>query len=54
MIDTINAELGAAKEYDHHDSQNPTNKLTFDAMHQIEKMWKKTERLVEAAKFQPE
>ena len=54
LIDTINAELGATKEYDHHDWQNPTNKLTFKAMHQIEQMWKKTKRLVEAAEYQPE
>ena len=54
LIDTINEEMAAAKEYEHHDWQNPTNKLTFQAMHQIEQMWKKTGRLVEAADFQPD
>ena len=54
MLETINAELGAAKEYDNHDWQNPTNKLTYNAMHQVEQLWKKTERLVGAIDFQPE
>ena len=34
--ETINADVGAIKEYDNHEWQNPTNKLTFDAMHQID------------------
>ena len=40
LIETINKELGPVKEYEHHDWQSPTNKLTFDGMHQIEQVWK--------------
>ena len=54
LLETINVEVGAAKEYDNHDWQNPTNKLTFDTMHQVEQLWKKTERLVGAIEFQRE
>ena len=53
-LETINAGVGAAKEYDNYDWQSPTSKLTFDAMHQIEQLQKKTKRLVGAIEFQPE
>ena len=46
--------MGLAREYDNHEWQIPVNKVTLDAMHQVEQLWKKTERLVDAIDFQPE
>ena len=46
ILDAINSELETSKKYDGHDWKTPINKNNFDALHQVEQLWKRTERYV--------
>ena len=48
LVDTINLEVEAAREYDSHDWKTPINKENFNCMYQVEQLGKRTERLVDA------
>ena len=48
LLDTINVELEAAREFDTHDWKTPVNKDNFNALHQVHQLWKKTELFVGA------
>ena len=48
LVDTINLEVEAAREYDSHDWKTPINKENFNCRYQVEQLGKRTERLVDA------
>ena len=54
LLDTINFEVEAAREYDTHEWKTPVNKDNFHNMHQIHQLWKRTERFVGSLDVSPE
>ena len=48
LIDTVNSEVEAARAYDNHEWRTQVNKNNFDTMYQVEQLWKRTERFVDA------
>ena len=54
LLDTINFEVEAAREYDTHDWKNPVNKDNFHTMNQVHQLWKRTEQFVGSLDVLPE
>ena len=48
LLDTINGEMAAARAHDGHEWKNDINKSNFDALHQVEQLWSRTERYVDS------
>ncbi len=54
FLNKIDDEIDKSKAYDNHIWQNKINKSNFDALRQVEQMWERTERYVDALEVDPE
>ena len=54
LLDLINVEVETARKHDHREWRTQVNKENFNTLHQVEQMWKRTERFVSALEVQHE
>ena len=54
LMDAVNFEVEAARAYDNHEWKTQVNKNNFDTLYQVEQLWKRTERFVDALEVQGE